>query len=179
MLIFVAIAVASFLLVAGSFLFGHDHDVGDHTADAGADHDVDHDAEPTIGVFSMKVIGTLAMGFGAAGSIARYYGSDYLMSSIWGIGTGLILGLLMYCILSVIYTQQVSSLVQTSSAIGQQATVTTSIGQNMVGEVELSVGGQRMIYLARAVDGKEISKGKVVQVIRASAGEVFVKEIEQ
>ena len=30
MLVFIAIAVGAFILVAGSFLFGHDHEV-DHT----------------------------------------------------------------------------------------------------------------------------------------------------
>lgn len=178
MLIFVAIAIGSFILIAGSFLFGHDHDAGDHAADAGDDHDLDADAEPTISVFSMKVIGTLTMGFGAAGAIARHYGADYLISSLWGLGAGLVLGLLMYCVLRVIYTQQASSLVQTSTALGQQATVTTSIGQNMLGEVELFLGGQRMVYPARATDGGEIAKGKVVQVVRTAAGELFVKEIE-
>ncbi len=170
MLIFIAIAIGAFILVAGSFLFGHDHDV---------DHDLDHDAEPTIGIFSMKVIGTLAMGFGAAGAIARNYGSDYLISSLWGLGTGAVLGLLMYGVLRVIYTQQASSLVETSSALGQQASVTTSIGQDMTGEIEVFIGGRKMVYLARSEDGKEIPKGRLVQVVQVSAGELIVKEIKK
>jgi hypothetical protein len=180
MLIFVAIAIGSFLLIAGSFLFGHDHDAGDH-GDAGADHDhdMDHDAEPTISIFSMKVIGTLTMGFGAAGAIARHYGSDYLFSSLWGLVSGMALGLIMYLILKLIYSQQASSLVQTSSTVGLQGTVTTSIGANTIGEVEISVSGQRMVYLARSADTKDIPKGKVVQVTQAAAGELFVKEINQ
>jgi hypothetical protein len=140
---------------------------------------MDHDAEPTISVFSMKVIGTLTMGFGAAGAIARHYGSDFLMSSVWGLGTGLTLSLFMYLILSLIYSQQASSLVQTSSTVGLQGTVTTSIGSNTTGEVEIFVDGQRMVYLARSADAKDIPKGKIIQVTQAAAGELFVKELNQ
>jgi membrane-bound ClpP family serine protease len=180
MLIFVAIAIGSFILVAGSFLFGHDHDAGDHAADHQMEgHDLGHDAEPTISVFSIKVLGTLTMGFGAAGALARHYGSDYLISSIWGVGTGLGLSCFMYLILKLIYSQQASSLVQTSSAVGLQGTVTTSIGANTLGEVEISVGGQRMVYLARSADAREIPKGKTVQVTQTAAGELFVKESYQ
>lgn len=178
MLIFVAIAIGSFILVAGSFLFGHDHDVGDHEADAGVDHDLDHDAEPTISLFSTKVIGTLTMGYGTAGAIAYHYGCSYFISSMWGLGMGLLLGLVMYGILKLIYTQQASSLVQTSSAIGQTATVTTSIDAQTVGEVEMSIGGQRMIYLARSMDGENIPRGKTVRVVQTTGSEVFVKTIE-
>jgi len=87
MLIFAAIAVAAFIIAAGSFLFGHDidHDV---------DHDVGHDAgagEGTISIFSTKVIATMLMGFGAAGAIARYYGLGYPASSAIGVGFGVVL----------------------------------------------------------------------------------------
>jgi len=178
MLIFVAIAVGSFMLVAGSFLFGHDHDTGDGHVDHALDgHDIDHDAEPTIGFFSMKVVGTLTMGFGAAGAIARHYGADYLVASLWGAGTGIVLSLVMYLILKVIYGQQVSSLVQTSAAVGEKGTVSVSIGETMAGEVELFVEGRQMIYIARSATGKPIPKGHLVKIVRVAGGEVFVEEV--
>jgi len=117
MLVFVAIAIASFILVGGSFLFGHDHDVGQDHGDAGHDTDAGG-GEPTISIFSTKVLGTLFMGFGAAGAIASLYGMSHLAASLIGLGCGAVLGGVMYLVLGVFYSQQASSLVPTSAACG-------------------------------------------------------------
>ena len=180
MLIFIAIAIGSFIVIAGSFLFGHDHDVGHADAGHAAEaHDIGHDAEPTISFFSVKVIGTLTMGFGAAGAIARQYGANYLVSSLWGLGSGIILSLLMYFILKLIYSQQASSLVQTFSAIGQTGTVSTSIEKDAVGEVDLSIGGQYVTYLAKSSTGKPIPKSRTVKVVNVVGSELIVQEISK
>jgi hypothetical protein len=87
MIIFISIALGSFIIVAGSFLFGHDHDVG-----AADGHDLDASGgEPAISIFSTKVIATLLMGFGAAGSIAMHYGLGYITASLVGVLCGLVL----------------------------------------------------------------------------------------
>ena len=181
MLIFIAIAIGSFILLAGSFIFGHEHDIGH--ADVGhADvghaeaHDIGHDAEPTISFFSMKVIATLTMGFGAAGAIARQYGTDYLIASLIGLATGVSLSLVMYFLLHLIYKQQASSLVQTASAIGQTGTVDTSISADGMGEVSLNVGGQYMTYLAKSSRGIEIPKGRTVRVVAVVGSQLVVEE---
>lgn len=176
MLIFIAIAIGSFIVLASSFLFGHDHDV-DH---ADTDHGVDgHDLEPTISFFSMKVIGTLTMGFGAAGAIARQYGADYLVSSLIGLGSGIALSGVMYLVLSIIYKQQSTSLVQTSSAMGQTGIVQTGISGGKLGEVSLNVGGQYMTYLAKSSSGQEIPKGATVRVVGLIGSQLVVEEIHQ
>src|ERR1051325_9361170 len=87
MLVFVAIAIASFILVGGSFLFGHDHDVGHDHGDAGHDTDTGG-GEPTVSIFSTKVLGTLFMGFGAAGAIGSLYGMSHLAASLIGFCLG-------------------------------------------------------------------------------------------
>lgn len=177
MLIFIAIAIGSFILIAGSFLFGHDHDTdhGDigHDADG---HDLGGDMEPTISFFSLKVMATLTMGFGAAGAIARQYGADYLVASLIGLGTGIVLALLMYLILEIIYKQQSSSLVQTASAIGQTGVVQTSIVPGGLGEVSLSVGGQYLTLLAKASADRSIPKGRTVKVVNVVGSELIVEE---
>jgi membrane-bound ClpP family serine protease len=179
-IIFLAIALASFIVLAGSFLFGGDHDTdhGDvgHDADSG---DIDHDMEPTIGFFSMKVIATLTMGFGAAGAIARQYGADYLGASLIGLATGLALSLVMYLILNLIYRQQASSLIQTSSAIGELGVVQTSIGADTAGEVSLNVGGQYLTFIAKSVGGKPVSKGRTVKVVKTVGSELLVEEVNE
>jgi len=179
-LIFLAIAIGSFILIAGSFLFGHDHDV-DH-ADAGHaidTHDISHDMEPTISFFSMKVLATLTMGFGAAGAIARQYGADYLVSSLIGLGCGLLLALIMYFVLDIIYKQQSSSLVQTASTVGRTGIVETSISPTSAGEISLSIGGQYLTYLAKSSVGEAIPKGRTVEVIGTVGSELIVKEVKQ
>lgn len=178
MLIFISIALASFILLAGSFFFGHDHD-GDH-ADAGhgaGGHDLSHDADPTISFFSMKVIATLTMGFGAAGAIAKAYGADYLVSSFCGLASGIALSLLMYFVLGLIYRQQSSSIVPTASALGQTGIVQTGIGPGVLGEVSLNVGGQYMTYLAKSNAAAEIPKGRTVKVVGLVGSQLVVEEV--
>ncbi len=176
MLVFIAIAIGSFLILASSFLFGHDHDA-DHVDH---DHAFDgHDVEPTISFFSMKVLGTMTMGFGAAGAIARQYGADYLASSLVGIASGIVLSGVMYLILHIIYKQQASSLVQTSAAMGQTGIVQTGISGDKLGEVSLNVGGQYMTYLAKSSSGQEIPKGRTVKVVGLIGSQLVVEEIHR
>jgi membrane protein implicated in regulation of membrane protease activity len=170
-LIFLAIALAGFLLVAGSFLFGHDHDVG-HDHDGG---DAGHDGDATISIFSTKVLATLLMGFGAAGAIATSYKIDYLAASLIGLLTGVLLGGLMYAILGFFYKQQASSLVQTSSAVGCGGTVTVSIAENGLGEVGLEVEGHYTTYVARSQDGRPVPKGSAVRVVRTLGSQLVVE----
>jgi len=174
MLIFIAIALASFLLVAGAFLFGG-HD-GDHEAH----HDFSHDgadADPTISFFSPRVIGTLTMGFGAAGAIARYYGANNLVASLWGLGTGVALAFVMYQMMNLIYKQQASSLVATETTLGKTGLVTTAIAANETGEVSLTVAGQYKTYLAKAARGKSIGKGSTVKIVSVVGSQLVVEEV--
>src|SRR2546427_10386153 len=96
MLVFLAITFLGFVLLAGGSLLGHDHDA-DHDHDHG--HETDQGNEPTVSIFSFKVIGAFIMGFGAAGAIAKYYDNGWLGASLSGLATGILLGLFMYGIL--------------------------------------------------------------------------------
>ena len=172
MMIFFSIALAAFIIVCGSFLFGHDSDGGhdiSHDADGG-------DAEPTIGFFSSKILGTLLMGFGAAGAIARHYELGYLTASLIGLGCGICLGGIMYLVLGVFYKQQASSLVATSSAIGCTGRVTVSICEHGHGEVGVQVDGQYCSYLASSADGRSIEKGQTVRIVRTLGSELVVEK---
>ena len=179
MLIFIAIAIGSFIIIAGSFLFGHDHDADQHldVGHGGEGHDLGHDGDATISFFSAKVLATLTMGFGAAGAIARQYGADYLVASLWGLGSGIVLSLIMYFVLDIVYKQQASSLVETTSAVGQKGTVTVSIDSNAVGEVGVEVSGRYMTYLAKSSTSKAIPKGATVKVVNVVGSELIVEEV--
>jgi membrane-bound ClpP family serine protease len=174
MLVFVAIAVAAFILVGGSFLFGHDHDVGQDHGDAA--HDLDSGADPTISIFSTKVLGTLFMGFGAAGAIASLYGMSHLAASLIGLGCGALLGGAMYLVLGVFYSQQASSLVPTSAAVGCTGTVTVTIDPGQMGEVGISVESQYGAHSATALDGQRIARGQTVRVIKVMGSHLIVEK---
>lgn len=174
--IFVALALAGFIFLAGAFIFGHDfdhdidHDVGGHDFgghDVG--HDADHGAEGesggTISIFSFKVIATFVMGFGAAGAVAYHYGLGNGISSLAGIGTGFCLAMLMYGLLLLFVKQQSSSVISNNALIGHIGTVTLAIDKGSLGEVGLSVGGQYLTYSARAVDDIALVKGAQVRVL--------------
>jgi membrane-bound ClpP family serine protease len=173
MLIFVAIAVGAFIIVAGAFLFGHDvdHDVS---------HDFGHDADSgggTVSIFSMKVMGTMLMGFGAAGAIARLYGFGYLTSSIIGVAFGVVLAAMMFGLSELIGRQQASSVSSAKNFIGSVGQVTVSIDADGVGEVGVSRGGQYVNYPARSRNGKAIPKGRQVKVVGATGANLTVEEI--
>ncbi len=166
-MIFVSIAFAAFIIVAGSFLFGHDHDADHDAGDAGN--------EATISIFSTKVIATLLMGFGAAGAIAKTYGASNLIASLIGLLSGMVLGAITLLILDFLYKQQASSLVPTDAAVGRTGTVTVSIPSTGQGEVGLQVNGQYCTYSASSTGG-EIPKGQMVRVVRTLGSQLVVEK---
>jgi len=175
MLVFVAIALAGFLVMVGSSLFGHDHDM-DHDHDHDAHHDFGHDAEPVVSIFSTKVIGTFIMGFGATGAIGRYYGFTMPGSSLAGLVGGFLLGGAMYGVFRMIYGQQSSSLIETSSVVGSVGTVQIRIDAGGSGRVLVSKDGQQQTYFARSADGRAIAKNRSVKVVSTVGSELIVEE---
>ncbi len=179
MLVFVGITIAGFILLVGGSIFGHDHDV-DHDHDGHLDHG--HDAghgEPTVSMFSVKVIGSFIMGFGAGGAIAAYYGMGLLPASLVGLAVGFLMGLLMYWVMRLIYGQQATSVVNTSTAVGEIGTVTVPIGRNGTGEVALTLGGQHRSFLASSADTTPIPKGRQVRVVHTTGSQLVVRELAE
>jgi len=180
MLIFVCITAAGFILLVGGSFFGHDHDV-DHDPGGHFDHghDAGHDAEPTVSIFSTKVIGSFLMGFGAGGAIAAFYGAGPLTASLIGLGVGFLISLLMYWVMRLIYSQQSTSIVTTDTAVGEIGAVTIAIGRNGTGEVAITLRGQHRSFLARSADTNAIAKGRRVQVVHTTGSQLVVREVEE
>jgi membrane protein implicated in regulation of membrane protease activity len=171
MAIFVAIALAAFIVVAGAFLFGHDHDFG-----GGVDHDFSHDVGPDthgiVGIFSTKVIFTFIMGFGAAGAIASYYGTGYPVASLVGVVAGIVLATIMYGIILLFTEQQSNSLIGADSLLGCAGTVTVPIDKDGIGEIGVRVAGEYRTYAARTQGAATLPKGHSVRIVNA-AGSVL------
>lgn len=174
MFVFGSIAIAGLIMLLGGSIFGHDHDV-DHDHDG--DHDNDHSDNPTVSLFSVKVIGTFVMGFGAGGAIASHYGAEMLAASGIGFGVGLLMGLLMYGVMYLIYGQQATSIVSTENAVGKTGTVTVLISEYGVGEVDLTLQGQHRTYLAISASGKSIDKNSPVKVVRTAGSQLIVEKV--
>jgi membrane-bound ClpP family serine protease len=176
MLIFIAIAFAGFVIVSGGFFFGHDVD---HDADGGADagHEIGQDATGTISIFSTRVLFTFIMGFGAGGAIARYCDASYPVSSLCGVGTGLLLAAIMYGILLLFVKQQANSIVSADSLVGSTGSVTVPIEKDNVGEVGVAVAGQYLNYTAISHGGNAIAKGRTIKVVGLSGNNLVVEEV--
>ena len=175
MLIFAAIALGAFIVVAGAFLFGHDHDLG-----GGFDHDFSHDTGPDIhgivGIFSTKVVFTVIMGFGAAGAIAQSYETGYPIASVVGIVAGIILATLMYGIILLFTEQQSNSVIGVDSLLGCAGTVTVPIDKDAIGEIGVSVGGEYRTYAARLQGSSTLPKGHAVRIVNVGGPVLTVDE---
>jgi membrane protein implicated in regulation of membrane protease activity len=166
-LVFLAIAVASFLGVGGSALFGgHDHDLSGGHDLGGGDH--------AVPFLSPQIIFSFGLGFGSSAAVASAYGMKLHWSILIGLGFGLIMAGIVYGFMAVLYKQQATSMVETSATVGKVAHVTSSIPVNGSGEVGLQVAGQYRTYLARTRSG-EISKGARVKVVEHQGGELIVE----
>lgn len=175
MLIFVAIALAAFIVVAGSFLFGYDHDLdGDFDHDLG--HDGGSDTHGMVGIFSTKVIFTFIMGFGAVGAIAHYYGTGYPLASLIGVVAGVVLAALMYGVILLFTEQQASSIIALESLLGCKGTVTVPIDKGCIGEIGVSVGGEYRTYTARSQAANPLRKGHAVRIVGVTGSIVTVDE---
>jgi membrane protein implicated in regulation of membrane protease activity len=180
MAIFVTIAIAAFIIVAGGFLFGHDHDF-DHGVDHGigdAGHEAGVDSHGVIGIFSMRVIATFVMGFGAAGAVALHYGMGYPLASVIGVAAGVVLAALMYGIMLLFIEQQASSITPTDSLLGCTGTVTVPIDKDAMGEVGVSLGGEYHTFTARAHASGALGKGSTVRIVAVSGSVLTVDKTE-
>jgi membrane-bound ClpP family serine protease len=179
MIIFVSIAIAAFLIVAGGFLFGHDGDGGvDHDFDHDISHEGGYDVHGIIGIFSIRVIFTFIMGFGAVGAIARYSGMSYPIASLLGIVAGMVLAALMYGIMMLFVEQQASSITPTDNLLGCTGTVIVPIDKDKVGEVGVSFGGEYHTFAARAADAGALAKGCAVKIVALTGSVLTVDKTE-
>jgi len=179
MAIFVAIAIAAFIIMAGGFLLGHDHDF-DHSLDhdlGDASHEAGVDSHGVIGIFSMRVIATFIMGFGAAGAIGLHYGTGYPAASLIGVAAGMVLAALMYGIMLLFIEQQASSITPTDSLVGSTGTVTVPIDKDSMGEIGVSLGGEYHTFSARA-DCGPLCKGSAVRVVAVSGSILTVDKAQ-
>jgi len=174
MLLYAAVAAIGLLfLLAMLFvgeLFGGDHDghIEVHGHDVG-----DHGHGPSI--FSARIMATFLTAFGAGGAIARYFDLSHLVSSGIGIVTGVAMASLVYQFAKILYSQQASSEVRMNSLVGRTAEVTVGIPEGGVGQITITIAGERSSHIARPSDGKPIGMGSEVVITALRGDSVIVK----
>jgi membrane protein implicated in regulation of membrane protease activity len=172
MLIYGAIAAFGFLfLIAMLFVgevFGGDHEAGHGGA---LEHgDGDHGGPS---VFSARIMAAFLTAFGVGGVVARYYDLPHPAASGVGVASGLVMSALVYQFAKILYSQQASSDVRMSDLVGKVAEVSVAIPKGGVGQVVLTLRGERSEHIARAGEGQAVARGTEV-VITGLRGESVV-----
>ena len=173
MFVYAAIgAVGLLFLLAMLFMgdvFGGDHDF-DHGGDIG--HDGDFGSGPSF--LSARIICSFITAFGVGGVVGRYYNLSHPAASGVGIITGVLMAGLVYQFARILYSQQASSELRMAGLRGTRGEVTVAIPENGVGEIMLTVGGERTTHIARSSDGHAIPAGTEVVITNPLGQSVVV-----
>jgi membrane protein implicated in regulation of membrane protease activity len=179
MVIYAAIAVFGFLLllvmlVAGE-VFGGDHDIGAH--EIAVEHgDFEHAGGPSV--FSLRIMSSFLTAFGVGGVVARYYNLSHPAASGVGIVAGIIMSSLVYQFARILYSQQASSEVRMSTLVGKTAEVLVGIPEGGVGQVTLTMGGERTDQIARSANGHALARGTEVMITAIRGDSVVVAPVQ-
>jgi membrane protein implicated in regulation of membrane protease activity len=162
-LIYAAIGAFGLLFLLGMLfvgeIFGGDHDVGHDV-----DHDHDGDATGGPSFFSARVMAAFMTAFGVGGVVARYYDLPHPAASGIGVASGVVMSGLVYQFARILYSQQASSELHMAGLVGRRGEVVIGIPENGVGQITLTVGGERTTHIARSADGRAIAPGAEVVV---------------
>src|SRR5688572_1881220 len=161
MLIYVAIGAFGFLFLVAMLFFGGD--AGGNGAD---DHGVAHGEGEAGGpsVFSARVMAAFLTAFGVGGVVGRYYDLSHPAASGVGVIAGMVMAGMVYQFAKLLYSQQASSELRMATLIGRSAEVTVAIPAGGLGQVTVSVGGERSEHIARGAGNQAVARGTEVVV---------------
>lgn len=177
MLIYAMIGAAGFILLLGMLLvgevFGGDHEVGAH--DVAVEH-----ADADVGgpsLFSVRIMASFLTAFGVGGIVARYYDLSHPAASGVGVAAGIVMAAIVYQFAKVLYGQQASSELKMTSLVGKTAEVSVGIPAAGVGQVTLTVGGERTEHIARSAGGAAVPRGTEVVITALRGDSVIVSPV--
>jgi membrane protein implicated in regulation of membrane protease activity len=175
-LVYTAVGAIGLLFLL-TMLFVGDLFGGDHDFDHGFDHDGDGGGGPSF--FSARIIAAFMTAFGVGGVVARYYELSHPASSGVGVATGFVMAGLVYQFARFLYSQQASSELRMAGLVGRHGEVTIGIPSGGVGEITVTVGGERTTHIARSADGAAIAAGTEVVVSSVLGPSVVVTRASQ
>jgi membrane protein implicated in regulation of membrane protease activity len=177
MLIYAVIGAVGFILLLGMLLvgevFGGDHEVGAH--DLAVEHGDADMGGPSL--FSVRIMASFLTAFGVGGVVARYYDLPHPAASGIGVAAGIVMSGIVYQFAKILYSQQASSELKMPSLVGKTAEVSVGIPAGGVGQVALTVGGERSEHIARAAGGAAVPRGTEVVITALRGDSVIVSPI--
>ncbi len=173
MLIYVALGAFGFLLLLGMLVigdvFGGDHDAGDSVLDGHLD-------QGGPGIFSVRIMAAFLTAFGVGGVLGRYYGLTHPAASGVGVVAGVVMATLVYQFARVLHGQQASSELKMATLVGKYCEVSVAIPVGGVGQVAVSLAGERSEHLARAANGQAVPRGTEVVITALRGDSVIVAQ---
>ena len=115
--------------------------------------------------------------YGASGLITSAYGWDTLASSLFAVIPGLGLAFAAYKVMSALYGQQSSSVVEVAGLVGRTAVVEVSLPRGGLGRISVNTDSGRGSFLARAEDGAPIHSGDSVIIKATVGGDLIVAKV--
>ncbi len=179
LIVFLTLGGIGFLFLMISLILGDVFDALDLDFGADLDFDADVDADfdgsggGGFGILDSRVISMFLVAFGFVGALALQLGSGGVLSVLAGIGSGLLLGGLVFAFGFYLVSQEASPPVTNRELVGHAAKVIVDIKPNSIGQISFDVREQRIDKLARTRDGKEIKAGETV-FIEEIAGNEFI-----
>lgn len=146
---------------------GHDlFDAGDHG-----------DGAP---ILNLKVILGFIAGFGAIGWVlSGYVGVSFLGTLLAAFGAGIIFAGILAPLIAYLQSQGRSEVFRLEDLVGEQATVTSRIPVQGIGEVQYLKNGATHTALARCEQIVSIAQGALVKIEQVREGVFYVREEEQ
>lgn len=154
--------------------------IGDLFESLDFDFDLEFDGGDggSFGVLDSRVISVFLTAFGGIGAVALQFGYGGLLSAIFGIGSGVALGALVFAFGYFLHTQQASSSVTERELVGRTAKVIVKIQKGTVGQISCRIGDASIEKLARSRDGSEIKRGDTVFIEEVTADAFIVSPME-
>ena len=164
--------VSAFFAEIGTGHDGHSDGHSGHASPGAGSHEM-----PGLSVFSPTTLATFVTAFGAFGLV--FTKIEATRSPWFSVPLAAICGLVVAALVAVVFNKifratQGSSEGRVAELFGQAATVITPIGEGGVGEIAYVQGGTRYTGAARAQDGREISSGTPVRIVRVADTQFFV-----
>jgi membrane protein implicated in regulation of membrane protease activity len=130
------------------------------------------------GPFSFRTLVMFATGFGAGGLLGYGLGLTDLFTLIPAFGSGIVMGVVAYLLLRYLYKAQGSTDISQNDYIGLKGVVITTIPENGLGQVGVTVKLHRKNVAAKSKDGSLIPHQTKVFITQAQEGGVFIVEKE-
>lgn len=142
------------------------------------DFDLDLDTNGDFGLFDSRVISVFLTSFGFIAALSLQLGFSGIVSSLFGVGSGIVLGALVFAFGYFLHSQQSTSSVSEKDLIGRTAHVVVGIRPESVGQISCKVGEERIEKVARTRNGEEIKTGQTV-FIEEITGDAVIVSLEK